>query len=655
MERILKSAWREYVRTGQVGSFSVRPLILESWKRCLKKGIDPYQKKVPRVLSKEELKNRRLLNQELISTCRPVMESIYNFVKGSGFIVGLADKEGYILEIIGDDEVAEIARDGNFVAGADWSEDSAGTNAIGTSLTKDIPIQVFSYEHFCICSHNWTCSAATIHDPEGKVIGVLDVTGTQEKVHCHTLGMVVAAAKAVENQLSLQRAFRTCQIADSYKNTIIESIAEGVMAFDPEGVVTHVNDVVVKLLELDKQNILGKMISDIWGEENVTLQKIIRQGKEVTDYEMEVSTGSGKRLSCNLTCRPIIGRNKNQEGTVLIINEIVRTRRLVQRMVGAQAKFTFKDLVGRNKQFLATIRMGKAAAGSTSNVLLLGESGTGKDMFAQAIHNESDGKKGPFVAINCGAIPRELIASELFGYTDGAFTGAKRGGNPGKFELADGGTIFLDEIGEMPLELQTMLLRVLEQKTIVRIGGQEVIPVDVRIIAATNKDLLSEIRKGNFRKDLFYRLNVISITMLPLRERKDDITLLLYHFLEKLNSQLGKNIAHIHSEVEEVFRKYSWPGNVRELQNVLERAVNMATGSTLSLDLIPSEIYLTKESKESLPLEQYEQEIVKKLLVQFDGNISRVAEELGVARTTIYRKINKYGIKVNCQDVQSVV
>ena len=219
-----------------------------------------------------------------------------------------------------------------------------------------------------------------------------------------------------------------------------------------------------------------------------------------------------------------------------------------------------------------TIEVARMAARSSSNVLIEGESGTGKELFAQAIHNASKRSAGPFVAVNCGAIPRELIASELFGYSEGAFTGAKKGGNPGKFELADGGTLFLDEIGDMPLEQQVALLRVIQEKSVSRIGSNQVIPVDVRIICATNKNLLELMQTGRFRQDLYYRLNVINLRILPLRERKEDIPVLFQHFLQQMNQE-GNQLSQ--QDVIEHLLSYDWPGNVRELQNVVERFVHL--------------------------------------------------------------------------------
>jgi len=636
----LYKAWSEFISLGEVKNGSVRAEILESWKRCRKMGINPFQKKAPLVLTQKELEERRKRKEELISVSLPIMQNLNSFVTGSGFIVILADEDGVIIEISGNKDVAEAVQRGNFIPGADWSEKGAGTNAVGTALILDQPVQVFSYEHYCISSHKWTCSAAPIHDTNGRIIGVLNMSGSYEKVHLHTLGMVVAAVNAIENLLKVQHELR-------YRTTIMESISDGLVAIDCNMNIKQFNQAAAKLLK--SSNLKNKQVEEIFGKRNLALFVNALKGRKITDQEIDIPTKAGK-VCCTATVRSIVGKDGRSNGIVLILNEFARTRRLVNRMFGAQAKFTFDDIIGKNEKLVKAINIARTAAGSNSNILLLGESGTGKDVFAQAIHNESNRARGPFVAINCAAIPRELISSELFGYVEGAFTGAKRGGNPGKFELADGGTLFLDEIGEMPLDLQTMLLRVLEQRFVVRIGGQEVIPVDVRIIAATNRDLLAEVEKGNFRKDLYYRLNVVNINLIPLRERKDDIPILVEYFLKRLEQTLGKHFTHIQPEVWKVFQAYHWPGNIRELQNVLERAANIATGDVLSVEHLPPELIeknINSNKESHLPLEQYEKKIIINLLKEYKGNISKAAARLGIARSTLYRKINKFGIDRN--------
>ncbi|WP_425802928.1 sigma-54 interaction domain-containing protein [Desulfitobacterium sp. Sab5] len=307
------------------------------------------------------------------------------------------------------------------------------------------------------------------------------------------------------------------------------------------------------------------------------------------------------------------------------------------------------------------IRVASLAAVGEANILLEGESGTGKEVLAQAIHNRSPRRKGPFVAVNCGAIPRELIGSEIFGYTDGAFTGAKRGGRPGKFELAAKGTLFLDEIGDMPLEQQVALLRVLQDKKISRIGDDKIIPVDFRVICATNKNLEEEVDKGNFRKDLYYRINVVKITIPPLRERPEDIHELFDHFMTAIG---GEKVKTVDPQVIEALIRYYWPGNVRELQNVVERIMSMVDCDFIGLEHLPpsiiksnenriqpyslsaareSQVYTAREKRKILQAESEYRELMT-CLSKYGGNISEIAKEMGISRNTVYRKMRQYHI-----------
>jgi transcriptional regulator with PAS, ATPase and Fis domain len=290
------------------------------------------------------------------------------------------------------------------------------------------------------------------------------------------------------------------------------------------------------------------------------------------------------------------------------------------------------------------VEYAKKVADSRSTILITGESGTGKELFAQAIHNESARRDEPFVAINCGAIPRELIESELFGYDDGAFTGARRGGKPGKFEIADGGTLFLDEIGDMPLDMQVKLLRAIEDGVVTRIGGSRPIPVDVRIIAATNKDLEQEVRKGNFRKDLYYRLNVIPLRLPPLRERKDDIPILIEYFMKRISRRLNKKPVEIPENIMKALTEYNWPGNIRELENFVEFVIN---SEGIIPVLVEEKFSMNITLDRDLPnnsLEAAEKEHILRVLELNGWNIASAARELGIGRNTLYRKIKKYNL-----------
>ncbi|MGS0763505.1 sigma-54 interaction domain-containing protein [Syntrophomonas curvata] len=338
---------------------------------------------------------------------------------------------------------------------------------------------------------------------------------------------------------------------------------------------------------------------------------------------------------------------------------------------GARAQYCFDDIIGASNALLECIVSARIASSNDSNVLLQGESGTGKEVFAQAIHNASSRAKEPFIAINCGAIPRELVGSELFGYVEGAFTGAKRGGKIGKFELASGGTIFLDEIGDMPFDLQVALLRVLQNRHITRVGDSREISIDVRVICATNKDLRYEIEKGNFREDLYYRLNVISITIPPLRDRKEDIPLLVKYGLEKWDTSHKNTLAILEPGIMDYLQSYSWPGNVRELQNIIERLVSISAHRSISFRDLPSEILsplgnpnpivthrpqslansrfgYKQKRKQDLAATEYRK--IVNLLYANNGNVSQVAREMGLSRMTLYRKMKLYNITRDDED-----
>ena len=639
---VIYTEWRKFVRGMPVDTGIVRPVILDSWERCRSKGVSPYLAKVPLVLGEEELQTLIARYGELIDISRPFMERLFSFVKGSNFIVALSDANGFLIELVGDDHILESVKQGNFVVGACWSEDVAGSNGVGTVLELGEPLQLYGCEHFCVNSRRWSCSGAPIHNAEGEMIGAIDMTGPYEKANPHTLGMVVASAHAIENEFRYRKALTGIQEAHSFQKTVISSIPEIIIAIDNDGIITLMNNNARKIFGASVQRFIGRRLGELWNR-NPNIIQLIAGNESLTDVEVRLSL-KNSQADFTLTCNPILSTNR-VTGKIIILNEIKRARTLAARMMGAKAKFHFEDIIGRNAGFLETLRQARIASRINSNVLLLGESGTGKDIFAQAIHNTSSRRDGPYVAINCATIPRDLITSELFGYSEGAFTGSRKGGSQGKFELADGGTIFLDEIGETPLEVQAALLRVIEDKSIIKIGGTKVTTVDVRIIAATNKQLKEEVRKGKFREDLYYRSNVFTIRLVPLRDRIEDIPLLVDSFMKSISRSMGKEIVSIDPMVLEYFINYQWPGNVRELQNVLERMINIAHTSKLTVDLLPGEIIdsLSPENAEEdvESVDRMERELILKLL---RSNLTRknIAKKLGISRSTLYRKLDKY-------------
>jgi len=630
-------------------------LITASWERCRALGVDPEGGISTVILPPDELEKRRTASSRLLRVAEPLMSSLYEVVAGSGHVIVLVDSDGYVLSATGDPSVLESARAVNFVPGVRWTERLVGTTAIGIALASGRPAQVAGEEHFCRAHRAWTCSAAPIRDPAGGVLGALNVSGLGTRPHRHTLGMVVATARAIENQLGVEKALADLALASKYQAAIVEHISDGLLTVDAEGRVTYMNSAGGRILGVDHKAVVGQHVSDIVDFRPVILN-VIKTGEGYIDREFVVNSKRGA-LHFIKSAVPIRDEHGRLTGVVDVFREIRRVRRLVHYMVGAFANFTFDDIIGDAPAMREAKRLAETAAKTSSNVLILGESGTGKEMFAQAIHNASAVKDGPFVAINCAAIPRELVESELFGYEKGAFTGARASGHPGKFELASGGTILLDEIGEMSLDVQAKLLRVLQERRITRVGGDVVLPVDARVVAASNRDLAHDVAEGNFRQDLYYRLNVFTITVPPLRERKSDIPILVRHFLEKVGRKLGKESVKVTPQAMNILVGHDWPGNVRELENVVERTLAVISGDTLDVEHLPGYLRERHGAPQGAPdqasataalevwsLAEAERRAVEAALAAYGGNVSRAAKALGISRNTLYCKMRKFGI-----------
>lgn len=652
-KQYLQAAWHAYVSGPSLDDplfADLSPVVLDSWQRSRTYQVDPLQETGPIRYQQDALADLQLQNGDLIEISIPLMMRLYNLVRGSGFIVTLCDRHGVLLKVIGDNSPMKKANQIQFVEGADWSEEAVGTNAIGTCLYVEKPLQIFAAEHYSKCCQWWTCSASPIRDPSGQIVGVLNISGPFEAVHTHTLGMIVSAVSAIENQWMVEEKNRTNAMMQRYLESAINTLSEGVLVLNQQHQVIHANREFVQITDLDKHRILGQPISLVIDAPE--LSWLLRADVEVVEREVTFSLPSaGRTCRVLLNVQPIYEDSGQSMGALLILRDMVKVRQLVSRIAAHHAKVTFGDILGKSRAFLECLRDARMSATCDSTVLLIGESGTGKDMFAQAIHQESIRQDRPFIAINCGAIPRELLGSELFGYVEGAFTGAKKGGQPGKFELADGGTLFLDEVGEMSLEMQVHLLRVLQNQEVVRIGGDKVTPVDVRIIAATNKDLWEAVERGQFRLDLYYRLNVIPISIPSLREHKEDIPHMTQIFLERLRLRLPRRYSgpvRISEEFLQLLIDWNWPGNVRELQNVLERTVLKAAGDTLLPEHLPPHMREPVASKNEDPL-HLKDEVKRRALIQSieacHGNYKAAARRLGISRSTLYRQLERYGLR----------
>ena len=648
-----REEWKKFIKGKTVSGNIIPDYVLQSWQRCRAMGIDPLTPAQNKILVGEALDNLLQKNNELITTSRPFMHHLYSFLAGSGFLVILVDKEGFLLELLGDHDAYQIVHNAFTRVGALWDEKTCGTTGGAMIHLYRKPCLIFGPHQYKKIYHKESSANAPIFDPAGHLMGGICLTGRYYRTTRHTLGMAVATAKAIENELKMKKALIECkaayqgiEIASSYQEAVISSIPEALLAITQEGNISLINENALRLFAPDKKNVEGMNIRTFFGDKNRQMLNLIESNDQVTDTEVRIfanHTINDYLLSCN----PIFTTKNDVIGKIIIFNEIRRAKTLATRMMGAKANFGFEDICGENKRFLMTVAQAKMVAQSHSNVLLLGNSGTGKDIFAQAIHNASSRRNGPYIAINCAAIPRDLITSELFGHSEGAFTGSRRGGSPGKFELADGGTIFLDEIAETSLDLQAVLLRVLEDKSITRIGGKGSRLVDVRIIAATNKDLKEEIRKKTFREDMYYRLNVFAINMVPLHERPDDIPKLVECFINKYKTAMGKRIDRIDPKIIEKFLEYPWPGNVRELQNVIERMMNYCTTHNLTADLIPSDIL---NHHDGIPVnmliespDETERKIITTML-KLNYRKNKIAEKMNISRATLYNRMKKYGL-----------
>ncbi|WP_333861381.1 sigma-54-dependent Fis family transcriptional regulator [Clostridium sp.] len=620
-------------------------IISRSFNRCIKYHVEKGISKPKRIFKRKELEKITNKNSEVIKIARPFMEILYDFLNKSGFSLYLGDKNGVVLTIIGDKDIVTEQGNAGIVEGADMSEKSAGTNAMGIAIFEDLSVQISGEEHFIDIFQGYTCCASVIHNEQGDIIGCLNLTGKCQLAHPHTLGLVVSAVKFIENDLKLNKSQNELFKAYQYLNGIMNSIDFGIFAVDNNGMVKAINDSACSMLGIDRRYIIDKNVDSVLYNWQYILDEL-RSGNVYKDKEILYSDKK-KRFSLNVY--PIKDKNDDITGMVVTFKDIQNIYNLVNKYISGSVTYTFDDIIAKSEKMINLKEQLKNISNSPSTVLVQGESGTGKELIAQSIHNNSDRKNKSFIAINCGAIPKNLIESELFGYEEGAFTGAKHGGRAGKFELANGGTLFLDEIGEMPLDMQVNLLRVLQENCVTRIGGNRCIKVDVRIIAATNKNLRKEIKRGNFREDLYYRLNVIPIYVPPLRERDMDIKILIDYFLEIKAFKLKKPVPRIKPYVYEKLLSYNWPGNVRELENCIENIVNM-NGSTSFYfqdnfsDNKQNNLYNKSFTYDMCSLEEWEKRAIINCVNNCEGNISKASKILGINRSTLYTKMKKYEI-----------
>ncbi|MCX9098113.1 sigma-54-dependent Fis family transcriptional regulator [Bacillus anthracis] len=604
--------WKKFVDEGVLDSNRINERISESWHRCKEANVDPHINKGQKILSSNIFQDQKKKSEILLDIAIPQIQNMRKTIDELQMMALLIDPDGYVLSLSGNEQTLKRAKHINFIEGVKWTEAAVGTNAIGTALEIEEAIMISGTEHYSVASHSWSCAAAPIHNDDGKLIGVLDFSCPIEFSHPYMLGMVTSIAHAIERECSIRVHQNELHLIHRFLD-VIDS--------DEQVVICNHRDVIVSASKRVRERVCN------WSR--MKLADLMHFGLKT---KLEVPIYSNNRMIGKCI---YVKENKQVKSfsTFPFINGI-----------------TFPGVIGTSSAFQHTLEEIKLVSPTDASVYVCGETGVGKEYVARAIHENSPRKNGPFIAVNCGALPKELMESELFGYAEGAFTGARRQGYKGKFEQADGGTIFLDEIGEVPPEMQVALLRVLQERTVTPIGSSKEVPVNIRIITATHKDLLRLVEEGKFRQDLYYRLHVYPLYVPSLIERKEDIPYFIQQFCERKNWNIvfPKSICN-------QFALHTWPGNIRELLNVLERIYILSQGREICEKQISfllqtmmgnqHQLELQTENKTENPLnfrEKIQRDSMIEALEKTNGNVSLAAKLLDVPRSTFYKRMQKY-------------
>ncbi|MCV9963198.1 sigma-54-dependent Fis family transcriptional regulator [Pararhizobium sp. BT-229] len=655
-ERITMRAW-ESLLEGRVeparSSLPVRSAINDSWHRCASGGIDAQRNEAPIETDKDAVEALARSSSELLAAAARPFEAIGKLLNGTGAMLMLADGEGVLIDAIGDKKTIYDGMDIHLGVGGKWTEDVVGTNGIGTALWTGEPVFVHAAEHFCAGIKAWTCAGAPIRDPfDGKVIGVVDLSGHPDIFRPHNIALVTAAAREIERALADSQNEERMRLLEAFIASVGNYRSkDGVMIIDRHGRAIYSNNVPIA--------------------ERTRFGDAIRQGSSIcrlpelsnSGFLDSVATALPRDMRSWHVCPLELDGDVRGAALVFPKTDDGRTVLIGSRTTSQRLKDECALIIGESEALRKAVeiacKIGESA--DVTSLLIEGETGVGKELFARLIHSASrKSANGPFIALNCGAITKELFGSELFGHVGGAFTGASREGKPGVFEHADGGVLSLDEIGEMPMDMQPFLLRVLEERAVTRLGDNRLRPVDVRLVASTNRNLKAEVENGRFRKDLFYRVSTVSIRVPPLRDRGSDSLVLIEHFNRKLAERKGSAPLRFSNRVLDALLAYRWPGNVRELRNLVERLHLLSFNGFVDIHDLPGDLLepsqgpmatslTTNAAPDAEPpifsFEDAERQAIKNALVAEHGNLSKVAQRLGISRPTLYRKLAQFGIR----------
>lgn len=617
-----------------------RDALLASWRRSAAAGLLETEDVRPKMLSRSDLVEARHRCMKVLKYAEPSIENTYEQMAGTSSVVLLADAEAQILYIKGDDDFMSGPHGRFFLPGVCLGEGVAGTNAIGTCIASREPVAVDKVEHYALKFRSLCGTAAPIFDSSGLLVAVLATYSTTTVSHLHTLGFIRTVAVLIENRVLVREMADQIVVHFHPVEEYIGTIKQGIVVFGHDGGLRGSNCAARSLMRLSLADIPTKRFKDLFAidcEAERLVEKArmgagqfttsLADGREVT---ILVSAGASREVAA------VPGSMASDE---------LHTDR--ESLIVKKTDYVLQDLDLGDPMMQRAIQKASMIVGSDIPLLIEGESGVGKEVFTAAFHHSGPRKRGPFVAVNCAAIPETLIESELFGYEEGAFTGAKKRGYQGKILQANGGTLFLDEIGDMPLSLQGRLLRVIQEREITPLGSSKTVPVNISIVCATHRKMLDEVSAGRFREDLYYRLNGLRVQLPPLRWRTD-----IYSLIEatiEAHSR-GRKI-EIAPEVRTALARHPWPGNIREMQMVLRTALFiLGAGSVLTLDHLPEEFDQSKNPQTELApltgpkegegdLAQIESAAIQRALNAAGGNISKTARVLGISRKTLYRKL----------------
>ncbi|MBR8299144.1 sigma-54-dependent Fis family transcriptional regulator [Burkholderia dolosa] len=599
-------------------------------------------------LSRLALRELLDTNHALFAHARPVMENLHVQIADTQSLVLLTDADGVILHSIGDADFIEKANRVALCTGVSWAEGARGTNAIGTALASGQAIAVHGDEHFLLANHILTCSCAPIVDPFGRTLGALDVSGDPRGFSPHTLALVRMSAQLIENHLFANQCAEALRLRFHAHEECVDSLFAGLVAFDADGALIAANRSAQFQLGAPFEALHRQGCDALFG---IRFGELAQRAARAPGALVRVTLSTGVR---------VLARCEFAE-TLKTTVAVTPPAAAAQLRAPDPDAITFATLDTGDAQMAAVLERVAKIRGRDLPLLILGQTGTGKEWLARALHHASPRADGPFVAVNCAALPDSLIEAELFGYEDGAFTGARKRGSPGKIVQADGGTLFLDEIGDMPLAQQVRLMRVLQERAVVPLGGARAVPVDVRIVCATHRDLRAMIAAGTFREDLFYRINGLAVT-LPALAARTDLPVLVERILARLarREPMPRRIA---PDVLDAFRRHRWPGNLRQLTNVLRTAGMLAEDEAeIALAHLPDDFWLDcgdapaampaaampaatrapSRVRDATTLHDHQAALVDAAVARHGGNVSAAARELGLARNTVYRYLRRH-------------